>query len=182
MAEIFLFTVAAPVDPELEDPAFSVNLYESADGSTDWTLTDTELVSELIDHVSGKKQWNSALSDAAKFHMIVPVSEAGREGVVTMILPPRPTAEYCTIFVNTRDILGVASEGIDFTFQLYGTKVAIGGSLTSLGTHSFETDANGLLSVDVLRGAKVNITSDLLGKRTVTVTTTDLASIDLASV
>ena len=181
MPETFLFNVPAPVDPALEDPVSTVRLYESADGLTNWALVDTIAVLALADHVSGKKQWTSALSDETFFHMIVPVSAAGAEGTGKFILPPRPSSDLCTIFVNTRDILGVAAESVDFAFQLNGTRVNLGGSLTSLGVHEFDTDVNGQLSVPVLKGAKVNITSSVLGKRTITVDTTGLDVVDLAT-
>lgn len=178
MAEIFLFNIPAP--SASEEAAFSINLYESVDGLSSWSLADTILVSALLTDPSGKSRWESALSDAAKYHMLVAVSEGGQESVVKTILPPRGPGANCTIFLNVKDILSDAAHGITVKAKLSGSRVAIGGSLTSLEEHEFTTDTGGYVAFSVLQGIKVLITCELLGKRAVEVDTTDKVTINLA--
>ena len=179
MPETFLFNAPA-ADPGTEEAAFSVKLYESADGLTNWALVDTVLLSTLTTAPNGKLQWTSALSDETMFHMLVSVSEGGQEGTAPTILPPRGAGDTTVVFLNTKDILGKAAFGVKVTAQLSGSSVSIGGSLTSLEEHEFTTNVEGYLSFTVLRGIKLLITSELIGKRAKTVDTTDMVSINLA--
>lgn len=178
MAEIFLFNVPAPAADE--EAASDINLYESVDGLTGWVLADTILVSNLLADPSGKSRWESALSDELKYHMLVAVSAAGQESVTKTILPPRGPGANCTIFLNTKDILGEAAHGIVLKVKLSGTRVSIGGSLTSLEEHEFTTDTGGYVAFSVLQGIKIHVTCDLLGKRAVEIDTTGQAVINLA--
>jgi hypothetical protein len=180
MAETFKFVIPDPGSLVDENEVASVRLYESSDGLSNWALVDSELVINLTDNLDGTFTWASALSDAAYFHKLVAVDANGQEAIQMSILPPRANPTLCTIQCSTVDILGVATEGIDFEVQLYGTRVQLGGSLVSLDAHKFDTDMNGLFSIQVLKGAKINVTSELLGKRTVTIDTTDRDFIDLA--
>jgi len=179
MAETFLFNVPAPSSEETA--AESVNLYESVDGLGNWVLVDTVLVSELgIDPDTGKSIWTSALSDNLKYHMLVSVSAGALEGTMTAILPPRGGEAMGTVFLNTRDILGKATQGVSVKAQLSGTKVAIGGSLTSQSVHEFTTNMVGYVSFSALQGIKISISCELLGKRSVEIDTTGKATINLA--
>ena len=179
MPETFLFNTPA-ADPETEEAAFSVKLYESADGLTNWAPVDTVLLSTLTTAPNGKLQWTSALSDEALFHMLVSVSEGGQEGTAPTILPPRGAGDTTVVFLNTKDILGKAAFGTVVTAQLSGSSVNIGGSLTSLEEHEFTTNVEGYLSFTVLRGIQLLITCELIGKRAKTVDTTGKVSVNLA--
>ena len=179
MAETFLFNVPAPSGEEAA--AESVNLYESIDGLSNWALVDTVLVSSLAtDPDTGKRIWTSALSDSLKYHMLVSVSAGAMEGTMTAILPPRGGEAMCTVFLNTKDILGKATQGVSVKAQLSGTKVAIGGSLTSQSAHEFTTNLVGYVSFLALRGIKISITCELLGKRSVEIDTTGQVTLNLA--
>jgi hypothetical protein len=179
MAETFLFNVPA-ADPLTEEAAVFVNLYESIDGLTDWTFVEIVLISTLTNAPNGKIQWTSALSDNTKFHMLVSVSEGGQESISKTILPPRGVGDTTVVFLNTKDILGEAAFGIAVLVQLSGSSVNIGGSLTSLEEHEFITNVEGYVSFTVLRGIKLLITCDLIGKRARMIDTTDKVSINLA--
>jgi hypothetical protein len=181
MPEIFLFDIPTPVDPNLETDVESIRLYESTDGLSNWALVDSIAVSALLDDVSGKKRWESALSDASKFHMLTSVSVAGIEGTGRAILPPRGAGDLCTVFANTKELTGVAAEGVSFIVNVQGSNVVLGGSITSLAPHTFVTDAAGLVSFEVVKGLVIEISCETFWKRSITLDTTGLDTVNIAT-
>lgn len=88
MAETIFLNIPEP--GENENPAFSLNWYQSNDGLT-WDLApvDTILISDLtID--ANKYKWTSLLANKARWHKIKTVSDIDVESTSGLIIPPRP--------------------------------------------------------------------------------------------
>jgi len=164
MPETFKFGVEAPVPGEAA--VSSVRCYESANGEVDWIVVDSVALGVLTPDASGIYTWPSALADRAKYHMLVPVSATSIERAGGVILPPRPadlnkTTAYLTVVTQG----GVPAAGIELTATLTKVPTIVNGVAVAPAPVKVKTGANGLATLQLVKGAKYNITTTPLGPK-----------------
>lgn len=87
----FYFTLGTP--NENETPIASIRLYESPNGTTNWTLINEIDVIDLETELDGRKRWDNELADPTQYAQLRPVNELGVERPTTDVIHPAGVQE-----------------------------------------------------------------------------------------
>jgi hypothetical protein len=145
----FLFNLGTPGAGETA--IATVRLYESANGLTGWALVNSVAVGDLVDDPGGKKLWENALADPAKYATLVPVSAAPAsiERPGSVILPPAPLdPDTFTLYAWTVDLgLGIV-KGVKMTATpAAGVRYAVAAAKIAVKATSSMSDAFGYVAL-----------------------------------
>jgi len=164
MPETFKFGVETPLAGE--SAVVSVRCYESSDGESGWVVIDSVALGVLAPDTSGIYTWPSALANKAKYHMLVPVSATSIERAGGVILPPRPTdLNKTTAYLTVVTQGGVPAIGVELTATLAKVPTIINGVAVAPIPIKVKTGSNGLATLQLVKGARYNITTTPLGPK-----------------
>lgn len=128
MSEKILFSI--PIPAPYEDPAYEMLWFQGNNGLTwDTVPVDTILVSDLvIDPVSGKYEWDSALANPVRYHLIKSRSQAGVVSQSGVVLPPRFLAapsNITGISLNEPEPIYTIGDSVELILQVDAGKISL---------------------------------------------------------
>lgn len=164
MPETFKFGLAAPGAEESQ--VHTVRCYQSANGSTGWAVVDEVAIATLVP-INGIYTWPTA-ADEAQYHMLVSVSAPpeSKERPAANILPPRPTDPgICTVFLTVMQQNGQPAADVEIASQPKTVPTVVNGIAISPTPIKVKTNATGLATLPLLKGAAYLITAGPVGTK-----------------
>jgi len=164
------------------EPAALVRAYASAVSGGPYSLAEEIDPALLTDIGDGYLYWDTVI-DSALYVQLESLSAAGvalRSGRTIGPLPASP--EACSLHIDLEALGLVPQAGVTFSVELETVPTAAGGHIIDPTPLCGETDASGLLTLEVRQGVAYIVTSSAFKKRRLRVDTAGATFVRLAEV